>query len=277
MRPPPRSRVPPPGNEVITSALEALGRGTRLRALHVADRLQFVGATTRAALDGAGLRGMGTRVLLNQIRFTAVQALPFLSSIAVMIGLTVMVQISGQAVRFGVTEAVGPILVAVVVRELGPLLTAVVVIGRSGTAIAAELSTNTMLGETEALESMGIDPLQHYVVPRIAGVTVSVMVLTVFFIVITLLVGGMAAQLWGVASIAAYLSSLRFALRPEDVVLTLVKGAIFGGGIAVLCSHAGLSGGKRATAIPQAVTRGVVASLFFVFATSVLFSLVFYL
>lgn len=263
---------------MIAGSLTSLGRATRMRLAGVLDHLHFLGATTRAGLDGtASFKTVGGRVLVNQIRFTAVQALPFLSSIAVMIGLTVMVQISGQTTRWGVSEALGPILVSVVVRELGPLLTAVVVIGRSGTAIAAELSTNTMLGETQALESMGIDPLQHYVLPRIIGMTISMTVLTVLFVAITLTVGGLAAQWWGVTSAAGYMSSLRFALTVGDVWLTVIKGAVFGAGIAILCSHAGLAAGQRATAIPQAVTRGVVSSLFFVFATSVFFSIVFYL
>lgn len=263
---------------MITAAVENVGGATRRLGARAADRIHFIGAVTRGALaQPASFRPVGRRILLNQIRFTAVQAIPFLGAIAAMIGVAVMVQVSAQAARLGISDVLGPIVVSVVVRELGPLLTAVVVIGRSGTAIAAELATNTVLGETEALESMGIDPLQHFVLPRIVGMTISVMLLTVFFDAIALGAGALVGELVGVASASVYAESLKIALQPADLWLTLMKGAVFGAGIAILCCYEGLSGGQRATAIPQCVTRGVVGSLFFVFTVSVIFSVAFYL
>jgi phospholipid/cholesterol/gamma-HCH transport system permease protein len=259
-------------------AVANVGRATRRMGARTVDRVYFVGAAARAAVDQPpSFRPIAGRILLNQIRFTAVQALPFLGSIAAMIGIAVMVQVSAQAARFGISDVLGPIVVSVIVRELGPLLTAIVVIGRSGTAIAAELSTNTVLGETEALESMGIDPLQHFVLPRIIGMTISVTLLTIFFDAIALLAGALVGEMVGVASAAVYMDSLQRALQPADLWLTVLKGSVFGAGIAVLCSYEGLNGGQRATAIPQCVTRGVVGSLFFVFTVSVLFSIAFYL
>jgi phospholipid/cholesterol/gamma-HCH transport system permease protein len=165
----------------------------------------------------------------------------------------------------------------VVIRELGPLLTAIVVLGRSGTAIAAELATNGVLRETEALESMGVDPLQYVVIPRVVGAAISVAVLAVYFDMVAL--GGGAMFAWWLADVspAALTVSVRDALTPLDLWLTVVKGAVFGLGIATLCSYEGLVGGRRPTDIPQCVTRGVVASLLFVFLVSVAFSLLFWL
>lgn len=241
-----------------------------------ADRVRFVGAMLRAALHyPRTTHPLGLRVILNQIRFTAVQALPFLSVIAGVIGITVVVQ-AYAAARFGFSEMLGKVLVTVVVRELGPLLTAVIVIGRSGTAIAAELATDGVLGETEALESMGVDPLQYLVIPRVLGGAISVALLTVYFDAITLLGGGGLAWLLGQVTPSTYLESLRVALTVGDIWVTLVKGALFGLGIATLCSYEGLMGGHKPTDIPQCVTRGVVASLLFVFVVSTVFSLVLY-
>lgn len=259
---------------MLRAAVAGVGRRTRTRTERYVGRARYLGAIVRAALHyPATTRGIGLRVVCDQVRFTAVQALPFVSAIALVIGVTVVVQAHAQAARFGFSEALGQILVTVVVRELGPLLTAVIVIGRSGTAIAAELATNGVLRETEAMEAMGVDPLQYLVVPRVIGAAVSVALLAIYFDAIVLVAGSAVSGLRGVVSPAEYAASLRLALRVGDLWLTVAKGAIFGVGIAVLCSYEGLLGGRSPTDIPQCVTRGVVASLLFVFVVSTLFSL----
>lgn len=263
---------------MLTRAVTGIGRRTRTRAGIWLGRIRFIGALVRSALHyPATTRTQGLRVILNQIRFTAVQALSFLSVMALVIGLAVIAQASAQAAKYGVSDVLGMILVTVVIRELGPLLTAIVVLGRSGTAIAAELATNGVLRETEALESLGVDPLQYMVVPRVIGGAISVAVLAIFFDVVAL--GGGAIFAWWLADVSpsSLLVSIRSALTPLDLWLTVVKGGVFGLGISTLCSYEGLVGGRRPTDIPQCVTRGVVASLLFVFLVSVSFSLLFWL
>lgn len=263
---------------MVAAAVEAIGRRTRTFGRSLVDRVRFVGAIVRAALHyPRTIRGLGLRVIINQIRFTAVQAIPFLLTMALVIGVVVIVQTNAQAARLGFSQVLGTILVTVVVRELGPLLTAVVVIGRSGTAIAAELATNGVLRETEAMESMGVEPLQYLVVPRVIGGALSVAILALFFDLIALLGGTLFARMLVDVSIPDVLASIRAAAQLGDLWLTLAKGAIFGVGIATLSAYEGLTGGRRPTDIPQCVTRGVVASLLFVFLVSTSFSLLFWL
>lgn len=261
----------------LSNALESVGHSARARAGKYVERTRFVGAMIRSAMHyPATTRPLALRVILNQIRFTAVQALPLLTTIAFVIGVTVIVQAHAQAARFGFSEVLGKILTTVVVRELGPLLTAIIVIGRSGSAIAAELATNGVLGETEAMESMGVDPHQYLVVPRVVGAAISVTLLALYFDAVTLTSGALFTWILGKVSLVEYLASLRLALVPLDLWLTLAKGSIFGIGIATLCSCEGLLGGRLPTDIPQCVTRGVVSSMLFVFMVSSLFSLVLY-
>lgn len=272
----PRAEVARP-QAVPLRAIAALGRGARELGTDALTITHFIGAVLRGGLTyPATARTHWTRNLLNQVRFTAVQALPFLATIAVLIGVTVIVQANAQAVKFGFSDVLGRILTSVVVRELGPLLTAIVVLGRSGTAIAAELATSTVLGETDAMEAMGIDPLQYLVFPRVVGGAISVALLVVFFNAITLGSGAMAAWVLGSVSLHEYLGSLRLALSPSDLVLMVFKGAVFGAGIATLCAFAGLLGGRTPPDIPRSVTHGVVLSLLFVFAVSALFSVLAY-
>jgi phospholipid/cholesterol/gamma-HCH transport system permease protein len=132
------------------------------------------------------------------------------------------------------------------------------------------------MGETDAMEAMGIDPLQYLVFPRVVGGAVSVALLVVFFNAITLGSGALAAWVLGSVPLHEYLGSLRLALSLGDLVLMVFKGAVFGAGIATLCAFAGLLGGRTPPDIPKSVTHGVVLSLLFVFAVSALFSVLAY-
>jgi phospholipid/cholesterol/gamma-HCH transport system permease protein len=222
------------------------------------------------SLPGAGRR-VALRVLLNQLRFTALQAVPLVILLSSLLSF-VVIQTTLQTFS-GLSEFVGTVMVVVIVQLLGPLLTALAVIGRSGTAITAELATNTVMGEIRALEGMGIDPYHYLVLPRLAGATLAVTVLIVLFDVVAL-VAGLFATSVNEASGGRYLASVLSALDTKDVVLTMVKGLLFGLVIGLLPSYHGLKVTRGPTEIPQAVTRGTVGAITSVFViTAVLMAI----
>ena len=262
---------------MIAGAIARLGRDTRATGARAGELARFIGATLRSVHHyPVTARSLWLRTIRNQILFTAVQALPFVGTIALIIGVTVIVEAHAQGLQFAYANILGKLLASIVVRELGPLLTAIVVIGRSGTAIAAELATDAVLGETDAMEALGVDPLQYLVVPRVVGGAISVLLLTVLFNVLTLASAAWTAFVLDRLSPAEFAGALRLALSTRDVWLVVLKGLVFGAGIAMLCSFAGLLEARKPTDIPKSVTRGVVLSLLFVFLTSALFSLALY-
>jgi phospholipid/cholesterol/gamma-HCH transport system permease protein len=232
-------------------------------------RFAFEALASIRSLPGAGRR-VATRVLLNQLRFTALEAVGLVLLLSGVLSYLTISSAIAQLDKVGASEYIGRLMVVVIVRELGPLLTALAIVGRSGTAITAELATNTVLGEVRALEGMGIDPFHYLVLPRLAGVTLSVMMLVVVFDVIAVAGGFMAANLIGGMSLARYLGIVAANLTTQDVVLTMVKGVLFGLVIGVLPSHAGLSVRRGPTEIPQAVIRGTVGSIAVIFVLSAL-------
>ncbi len=116
--------------------------------------------------------------LSRQILFTGVEAVWLVVVIAVLAGISVVVQAQVWLARFGQTELLGAILVTVIIRELGPLLVNFVVIGRSGTAICTELANMKVRQEVEVLDAQGVDPIIYLVLPRILGMIISVFSLT---------------------------------------------------------------------------------------------------
>jgi phospholipid/cholesterol/gamma-HCH transport system permease protein len=140
---------------------------------------------------GRAARDTVREIAIKQVFFTGVQGLPFVTATALIIGATMMLQT--QVATPGLPgEVMGKIITGVVLREMAPLVTAIIITSRSGTAIATELGNMKANLEVHALLSMGIDPVRYVVQPRMIGVIVAVMVLTVYFTMLAV-IGSFAA------------------------------------------------------------------------------------
>lgn len=213
---------------------------------------------------------MAGRVFVNQIWFTAVQAIPLVIVLAGILSFLLINQAVRELGRINSTELIGTLMVVAIVRELGPLLTALIVAGRSGTAIAAELATNQVMGEVEALEGMGIDPLHYLVLPRFGGAIVSVFGLIILFDLVAILAGLVAASANDMNSLRYFEIVLR-SLTLRDTWLTVGKGLVFGVIIGTVPSFHGLGVRRAATEVPIAASRAVVTSTVGIFLVSALF------
>lgn len=220
-------------------------------------------------LTAAG-RAVAVRIGINQVRFTAVHAVGLVTLLSGIMSFLVISQATRELGRIGATDLIGTLIVVAIVRELGPLMTALVVAGRSGTAIAAELATNQVLGEVRALEGMGIDPKQYLVLPRFAGSLISMFALLVVFDLVAVLAGYGAASLNGMAG-ARYFDIVRASLTYKDVWLTVLKALAFGFIVGVVPSYFGLAVRRAPTEIPIAASRAVVAAIVGIFLCSALF------
>ncbi len=230
-----------------------------------------IGRLVRSAVAPPSAGWLGRRVAVQQIRFTAVQAIPLVAAVGACLGAAVTVEAHARAAQLGLSETLARTLGVIVVRDVGPLLAAVIVTARSGTAIAAEVATSRLLGETDALAGMGVDLVQFYVIPRILGVAIATALLTVYFVTITLGVAVATAALMGVASVADYTETLRGVLRTTDLFWSSVRGGAFGAGVAWLSAAGGLRGRSGQADVPRAVTRAAVRSIMLLAVTSVLF------
>lgn len=218
-------------------------------------------------------------VLARQVLFTGVEALRFISMIALLAGVSIVVQAQVWLQRVGQIELLGPILVAVVIREVGPLLTNFVVIGRSGSAIATELGNMRVQGEVRLLDAQGLDPFRYLVLPRVLGMMISIFGLTVVFIVVCFVSGYLSGFLMGAnpGSPIIFIDSVMGAVEPKDVIAFLAKTIIPGLLTGAICCAEGMSVQGAVTDVPQATTRSLVRSVGALFVVSALVSLITYM
>jgi phospholipid/cholesterol/gamma-HCH transport system permease protein len=242
------------------SLLGAIGQAT-IRWLVAGDELVHTFSDAIASLWAPGVAARQTvrQVIMVQIMYTGVQALPLVSAIAFLLGASIVIQMNLMALSDG--ELIGKVLVAVVLRELAPLVTAIVVAGRSGTAMATELGNMKVNSEVLALSSLGIDPPRYIVLPRLLASIVSVLVLMIYFSVVAIFGAFVLAELTANATWASLYVGISRGILPFDLALFLSKGIGLGALVGWLCCHYGLQVKSSPTEVPQKASRAVVMSL----------------
>lgn len=239
-----------------------LGRQAMAAYAYVADLATLV-VLSLAELLARGRQGRGEafRVITRQILFTGVDALPVVSAIALMIGLIIITQAGTQLPKVGAGDMVGNIIVVVVIRELGPLLTAFIVVGRSGTAIATELGNMKVGQEVTALELMGISVVRFIVMPRVVGMIMAMVCLTLYFDAVAVLGGFVVAKFKLTVPFTQFAQAITQSLSLTDMIVTATKGVVFGTAVAAICCHHGLSVRSSYTEVPQQTTRAMINSV----------------
>ena len=210
---------------------------------------------------GAARAVMRPRVF-QEVARAGLRLLPMFLFISGALGLVVIGQTVSWLTRVGAINFLGTVMVIVVVRELGPLVTALLVLARIGTANVIELGTARAMGEVEALEALGIDPVYYLVVPRVIGMALGVFALTVYLILGALLSGYLWAFLQDVPLRPSdYFRQLAGALSGLDFALLAVKTLAFGSIIALVTCYHGLAQPLRLEEVSRATIAAVAQSV----------------
>jgi len=202
----------------------------------------------------------------QEINRAGASLLPMFMFVALALGFLVIGQTVAALAKVGATGYLGSTMVIVVVRELGPLLTAMLVLARVGTANVIELGTARALGEVEALEALGIDPVHYLILPRVLGMALGVFGLTIYLILGALASGCLCAFLANVPLTPGdYFRQIAEALNWLDFALLALKTMAFGFVIAIVTCYHGLAQPLRLEDVSRvtvrAVTQGILACL----------------
>ena len=216
------------------------------------------------------------RILVMQILFTFVQAMGISSLLALGIGGAVIAIGIPMLSKISQLQLLYPLLITIITRELGPLLTAFIIIARSATAIATEIAGMVVSHEVEAYVSIGVDPIEHLGVPRFLGVTISLVLLNIYFSVFGLAGSFAVAQIFNTLPASYYFGNLLQILTIKDILLTIIKSISFGMIISVVAVTQGLAVERASTEVPVAGLKAVGTSFAGCIVVDILLSAMYY-
>ncbi|PJG51029.1 ABC transporter permease [Bradyrhizobium forestalis] len=260
----------------ITGMLEQIGRAVAGVAGTVAGLVDMLGAVLaagfRVLIHPRSFRLTSTVHHMEQVCWRAV---PIIVLITFLIGCIIAQQGIFHFRRFGADIFVVDMLGVLVLREIGVLLVAIMVAGRSGSAYTAELGSMKMREEIDALRTMGFDPIEVLVLPRMMALVLALPILAFLGAMAALYGGGLVAWLYGGVQPEAFLLRLRDAISIDHFIVGIVKAPVMAAVIGIVACVEGLAVQGSAESLGQHTTASVVKGIFFVIVMDGVFAIFF--
>lgn len=256
--------------------LAALGGWAIAQGRDVWSGLGFVGEVTLAAARALREpRRIRPIAFLSQMQRTGPSALPIIGLLSFLIGVVFAYQGADQLRQFGAEIYTVNLLGIAFMRELGVLLSAIIVAGRSGSAFTAEIGTMQVNEEIDAMTTIGLDPIEVLVLPRLGALVVTLPLMAFYANFMGLLGGAAICYLALGISLPLFLQQLSEALTGWEFWLGIMKAPFFAAVIALVGCREGLRVGRSAESVGRMTTLSVVEAIFLVIVLDAAFSVLF--
>jgi phospholipid/cholesterol/gamma-HCH transport system permease protein len=252
-----------------------LGRVSVQQWHQAVDAVGYLGRIAVTGLRSLRPRRLRLASITRHIYETGIQAIPIVSLIAFLISVIIAYLSAQQLRQFGAEIFTVDLVAIAVLREMGVLLTAIIVAGRSGSAFAAELGVMQLNEEVDALKSMGVDPWEVLVLPRLIGLLVALPLLTVVADAMGLAGGALLSSLLLDISLTQFIPRLQDALAPTTFWAGLIKAPVFAALIAMVGTYRGMQVRDSSRELGRLTTVAVVQSIFLVIFADAVFAIVF--
>ena len=244
----------------------AIGRAVLALLAEIGRFSAFVGRASAACFSPPVFAGQFARQCAQIGYFS----LPVIGLTAVFIGAALALNIYVGGARFNAEQFVPNIVVLGITRELGPVLAGLMLAGRVSAGIAAEIGTMRVTEQIDAMTTLSTDPFKFLVAPRVLAATLCLPIL----VIVADIIGVMGGYLVAVNSLdfngAIYLRNTFEFIEPQDVLLGLVKAAVFGFIIAAMGAYQGYHSNGGALGVGRAATNAVVGAIVLILAVNYL-------
>jgi phospholipid/cholesterol/gamma-HCH transport system permease protein len=271
-----RSLVKEHAPNPVLSRLDDVGRSAISATDDVRVFLQMLGALCLAMI-GILRRPRSLRItsLTYQLYRVGWQAIPIVVLITFLIGAIIAQQGIFHFRKFGAESYVVDMVGILVLRELGVLIVAIMVAGRSGSAYTAELGSMKMREEIDALSTMGLDPVEVLILPRIIALVCALPILSFIGAMAALYGGGLVAWFYGGMEPAIFIARLHEAVSVTHFEVGITKAPFMALVIGVVACSEGLRVKGSAESLGKQTTTSVVKSIFLVIVLDGLFAVFF--
>jgi phospholipid/cholesterol/gamma-HCH transport system permease protein len=215
------------------------------------------------------------RQVLKNIQIAGFDALPIIGLTAFLLGIVVAYQGSGQLKHYGANIFVVELVGFAMLREFSPLITAIIIAGRSGSAYAAQIGTMVVTEEIDGMRTIGIEPIDFLVLPKIIALIVALPLLTVFADVTGVFGGMIMARSQLGISYHEFLVRFGSEIHLSALLIGIGKSFVFAAIIAIIGCYQGFRTKGNADSVGRQTTRSVVQSIFIVIILDSGFSVIF--
>jgi phospholipid/cholesterol/gamma-HCH transport system permease protein len=271
-----RNPVPVRPLNPVVAKLNEVGRSAIDATEDVRQFLQMLGSLF-VALAGVLRRPRSLRItsLVYQLYRVGWQAIPIVVLITFLIGAIIAQQGFFHFRKFGADSYVVDMVGILVLRELGVLIVAIMVAGRSGSAYTAELGSMKMREEIDALSTMGLDPVEVLILPRVVALVLALPILSFIGSIAALYGGGLVAQFYGGMGPPIYIARLHEAVSVTHFEVGILKAPFMALVIGIVACSEGLRVKGSAESLGKQTTTSVVKSIFLVIVLDGLFAIFF--
>ncbi len=239
--------------------LENLGRLGVKTAKSFTDTISFASKVLFRMFPRRTYNSAMRTVLISQIYFTSVQILPVFLLVSIVLGSLLIGIVFQLLKQLGLTDYVGNVLMGLIVTELSPFFTVLFITLRSASAINAEMAVMKVNGEIKTLETFRIDVSNYLLIPRIINGIVSLVLLSSLFSIVLMFSGILFSRIIFGMSTDVYVNILLNSTNFSDIIISLIKCAVFGFFITLIPIRFGLRASREFTSIPIAVSGGMVS------------------
>jgi phospholipid/cholesterol/gamma-HCH transport system permease protein len=249
--------------------LARLGRAALRERETIRDEVAFVGRAYQAMLKfltgRARFRASDFALVIQQC---GAEALPIVTLVSFLVGLILAFIGAIQLQQFGASIYVADLVALGMAREMGAMMTAIIMAGRTGASFAAQLGTMTANEEIDALETMGLSPMEFLVVPRMLALMLMMPLLCLYSDLLGILGGSVVGVGMLDIGFMGYLDETRQAVGLNDFGAGLIKATVFGTIVAISGCMRGMQCGRSAAAVGAAATSAVVTSIVLIVVAS---------
>ncbi len=268
--------IEPPQRSALIAIVERTGKSAFEIGAEIREGISFLGLTAvslaRLLVHPSQFRFKATVYHMEQ---SGLNAIPIVALISFLIGVVLAYQGSIQLTQFGAEVFVVDLVAISVLRELGILLTAIIVACRSGSAYTAQIGAMRINEEVDAMRTLGLDPMQVLVVPRLIALVITLPLLGFIADIMGLLGGAVMANIELGISPGVFLERLEDAFAPWSFGVGLIKAPVVAGIIALTGCFMGMKVSGSAESIGLYTTRAVVHAIFAVIVMDAIFSIFF--
>lgn len=275
---PEKTAAPRPENSgnAFVAAMDSVGKKSLDAAKEVFGMFGFVGqASLRLLKNFASPKSFRFHSIIRHIDETGIRAVPIIALLAILTSMVISYQAATQLQKFGANIFTIDLTVISILREMGVLITAIMVAGRSGSAFAAEIGVMKLREEVDALRTMGMDPFEVLVLPRVLALMITLPILTFVADIVGITGGGIISMALLDIPLDQYIDRVQTVAKPTMFFVGMIKAPVFAFIIAIVGTYQGMNISGSAESVGRLTTVSVVQSIFLVIMADAVFSILF--